>query len=430
LESLPGAGFCPHKDVESKKLKMKNAVFLVCMGLQSKNFQMADNPLRKKMLICSPFSGTGFSMLRIVFKGLTPYFLLSFLWACASKEDKTQPVYKDITQAVYASGKIFPVDYYRLNVSIPGYIKEIYVKVGDTVHVGQPLFAMKSEVSNLNVATARNNLDLATLNASENSAYMTAVKQDVALAREKMELDSISFSRVQGLSESNATTKAALDQSRTQYLASRQSYQKAISSLQATKERLKTEVKNAENLFKAQQSNSNDFTYFSSVTGKVYDISGKQGEYYTPQQIVMELGRIDNYEVELSVDEADIHYLAKKQEVIFQTEAYPNLFLKGEIKEVYPKISSTNKSIKVMASIVLPEAISMYAGATLEANIINQRKPKALVIPRYYLSNDSLIVKRNGQGKKEKIKVELGVGNVEFVEILKGVSPEDEVYKK
>jgi multidrug efflux pump subunit AcrA (membrane-fusion protein) len=144
----------------------------------------------------------------------------------------------------------------------------------------------------------------------------------------------------------------------------------------------------------------------------------------------MELGRIDNYEVELSVDEADIHYLAKKQEVIFQTEAYPNLFLKGEIKEVYPKISSTNKSIKVMASIVLPEAISMYAGATLEANIINQRKPKALVIPRYYLSNDSLIVKRNGQGKKEKIKVELGVGNVEFVEILKGVSPEDEVYKK
>jgi hypothetical protein len=83
-----------------------------------------------------------------------------------------------------------------------------------------------------------------------------------------------------------------------------------------------------------------------------------------------------------------------------------------------------------MASIVLPEAISMYAGATLEANIINQRKPKALVIPRYYLSNDSLIVKRNGQGKKEKIKVELGVGNVEFVEILKGVSPEDEVYKK
>jgi multidrug efflux pump subunit AcrA (membrane-fusion protein) len=362
--------------------------------------------------------------------GLGLTFLLLFLISCGDNGEKTKPVKKDITQAVYASGKIFPVDYYRLNVSIPGYIKEIYVKIGDTVKVGEPLFAMKSDVSNLNVATAKNNLDLATLNSSDNSAYMTAVKQDLALATDKLELDSINFARVQALFESNATTKANLDQAKTQYLTSKQTTQKARSSLQATRERLKTEVKNAQNLYKAQQSNSNDFTYFSSVTGKVYDISGKQGEYFTPQQIVMELGRVDNYEVELSVDEADIHYLAKKQVVIFQTEAYPNLFLRGEIKEVYPKISSTNKSIKVMASINLPEEISMYAGATLEANIINQKKPNALVIPRYFLSNDSVVVKKGGEGKKQKIKVELGVGNVEFVEILSGLAMEDEVYKK
>lgn len=360
-------------------------------------------------------------------------FLVAFglmMFSCGDKEDKTKPVHKDITQAVYASGKIFPEDYYRLNISIPGYIKEIYVKVGDTVQVGQPLFAMKSDVSNLNVATARNNLDLATLNANDNSAYMTAVKQDVSLAREKMELDSANYARVLNLAESNATTKASLDQAKALFASSRQTYIKAISSLEATRERLRTEVKNAQNLYKAQQSNSNDFTYYAAVTGRVYDINGRQGEYFTPQQIVMELGRIDNYEVELSVDEADIHYLAKKQEVIFQTEAYPNLYLKGEIKEVYPKISSTNKSIKVVASIHLPEGISMYAGATLEANIINQRKTNALVIPRYYLSNDSIIVKRKGNGKKEKIKVELGVGNVEFVEVLNGLAIDDEVYKR
>jgi multidrug efflux pump subunit AcrA (membrane-fusion protein) len=144
----------------------------------------------------------------------------------------------------------------------------------------------------------------------------------------------------------------------------------------------------------------------------------------------MELGRVDDYEVELSVDEADIHYLAKNQEVVFQTEAYPNLFLKGTITEVYPKISSTNKSIKVLASIMLPPGINMYAGATLEANIINQKKKKALVVPRYYLSNDSLIVKKNGEGKKKKMKVELGIGNVEFVEVLGNLSLQDEVYKK
>lgn len=361
-------------------------------------------------------------------KALAGLVVLAQLFSCGKEEDKTKPSRKDITQAVYASGKIFPVDYYRLNVSIPGYIKEIYVNVGDTVKVGEPLFAMKSDVSNLNVATARNNLDLATLNASDNSAYLNAVKQDIAQAKEKMELDSANFERVKGLMESNATTKVSFDQAKTQFIGSKQNYLKAKSSFIATKERLSTEVKNAQNLYKAQQSSSNDFTYYSAVTGKVYDISGKQGEYYTPQQIVMELGRIDNYEVELSVDEADIHYLANNQQVIFQTEAYPNLFLQGSIRQVYPKINNTNKSIKVLASIILPDGISMYAGATLEANIINQKKSQALVIPRYYLSNDSVIVKRNG--KKEKIKIELGIGNVEFVEVLKGLKEDEEVYKK
>jgi hypothetical protein len=79
---------------------------------------------------------------------------------------------------------------------------------------------------------------------------------------------------------------------------------------------------------------------------------------------------------------------------------------------------------------MLPPGINMYAGATLEANIINQKKKKALVVPRYYLSNDSLIVKKNGEGKKKKMKVELGIGNVEFVEVLGNLSLQDEVYKK
>jgi len=351
-------------------------------------------------------------------------------FSCSKKEDKAVAQLKDITQAVYASGKIYPQDYYRLNVSIPGYIQEIHVKIGDTVEIGQPLFTMKSEVSNLNVSTARNNLELAQLNASDNSSTLTAARQDLSLARDKMELDSVNFTRVQALAEGNATTRVNLDQARTQYQASAKNFRKAQAALDFTRKRLGTEVRNAGNLYKAQLSNSNDFTYYSSVSGKVYDLAGKQGEYYTPQQIIMELGKIGEFEVELSVDEADIHYLAKDQEVIYQTEAYPNLFLSGKIREVYPKIGSTSKSIKVMASINLPEGIIMYAGATLEANIINQRKKNALVIPRYYLSNDSLWVKRKGSETKEKILVKTGMGDVEFVEILEGLKPGDEVYKQ
>jgi hypothetical protein len=39
-------------------------------------------------------------------------------------------------------------------------------------------------------------------------------------------------------------------------------------------------------------------------------------------------------------------------------------------------------------------------------------------------------VKKNGEGKEMKMKVELGIGNVEFVEVLGNLSLQDEVYKK
>jgi hypothetical protein len=39
------------------------------------------------------------------------------------------------------------------------------------------------------------------------------------------------------------------------------------------------------------------------------------------------------------------------------------------------------------------------------------------------------MVKRKGSNVIEKIKVEIGVGDVEFVEIIKGLNPGDEVFK-
>jgi HlyD family secretion protein len=102
------------------------------------------------------------------------------LVSCKKGKDVTTPVRKDLTQAVYASGKLYPVNDYKVYSKLPGYIEKIHVHVGDSVKLGQPLMTIKSDISELNVNSAKNLLELSRRNADENSAMLKALKQDVA----------------------------------------------------------------------------------------------------------------------------------------------------------------------------------------------------------------------------------------------------------
>ena len=356
-----------------------------------------------------------------------PFLLLAFLASCGNSGNSTKPVRRNITQAVYASGKIYPLNYYRAATSIPGYIQKILVKVGDTVTAGQPLFVIKNEVSELSVASAKNNLELAQSNAGPSGPYLQSIQQDINAAREKLLLDSITYERYKKLQSQGIGTRQNLDQSETQYSTSREIYRKAQSLLQTARQRVATDLKNARNAYQAQQSQLNDFTVHATLSGKVYDILGKEGEYVSPQIPVMELGLLNEYEVELAVDETDINLVHPGMEVVYSTEAFGDTVYKGVIKEVYPKISQANKSIKALASINLTRNALVYAGSTLEANIVYARKKDALVVPKIYLNRDSATLQSNLGNKK--VKIVRGVEDIEFVEVLKGLSPDDVLVK-
>src|SRR5258708_7533712 len=92
-------------------------------------------------------------------------FLFAAVSSCKKGKDVTTPIRKDLTQAVYASGKLYPVNDYRVYSKLPGYIEKIHVHVGDSVKLGEPLMTIKSEISELNVNSAKNLLDLARKNA-------------------------------------------------------------------------------------------------------------------------------------------------------------------------------------------------------------------------------------------------------------------------
>ncbi len=359
-------------------------------------------------------------MKKIIFYSIVVLFFVG----CKSKNNTTSPQRKDIIQAVYASGKIYPLNNYKVYTKLSGYVQKLHVHVGDIIKIGDPLVTIKSEVSELNVNAAKNLLDLARKNANENASFITALKQDVASSKSKYELDSINFKRFESLSKENATSKIQYDQSKTQFEISKQNYLKALNSLNNTRDKIKVELENAQIQYDAQLSNRNDYTLTSAVNGKVYDIVPKEGELVNTQIVLMEIGDGEKFEVELSVDETDVSLIKNGQSIVYAIDAYKDVTFNGKVEETYPRISQGNKTAKIISSIMLDNKYQIFSGMTVEANIIISEKKNALVIPREFII----------EGNKVKIKsteelttIQKGVEDLEFIEILSGIDEHVEI---
>ncbi len=348
------------------------------------------------------------------------------LFSCGRKTDSITPTRKDITQAVYASGKIYPLNDYKVYAKLPGYVEKIHVTIGDSVKTGQPLLTIKSEVSEKNVEIARNQYELAQKNAGESSPVLSAIREDVSSARSKYELDSANYIRFTNLLKENATSRIQMDQAKTQFDISKQNFLKAFNNYLSTRDRLNTELENAKLQYEAQTSNQSDYTIVSVMNGKVYDIVPKEGELVSNMLMLMEVGDGTRFEVELSVDETDVSFLKPGQNIVYSIDAYKEKIFRGKTLETYPRINQLNKTSKVLASIELDNTVVVFSGMSVEANIIITTQKNALVIPREFLFSGNKVLRKT---EGDTIQIKKGAEDLEFIEVLEGVDEKTEIIK-
>jgi HlyD family secretion protein len=348
------------------------------------------------------------------------------LLSCKGGSEPIHPEKRDLTQAVYASGKIFPKNDYKVSSRLPGYVQEILVHVGDTVSAGQPLIRIRSEISAINVEAAKNQYQLAANNASESGPLLSALKQEVSAAEAKYVLDSTNFIRYGNLLQSKSASQLQYDQAKVQFESSRAAWNRSKYNYNSTRDRLRTESQNAKLQLDAQTTNQGDYTINSVVSGKVYDVIPKLGDLVSAQMPLIEIGSATEFEVELSIDETDISLVVVGQEVLYEIDAYKNIPITGKVLEIYPRISPGNKTAKIIASVSLTDDMVVYSGMSIESNIIIAEKKGVLVIPREYIKPGNTV---NVKGKDEPVKITTGAGDLEFMEVTSGLSETDELEK-
>jgi multidrug efflux pump subunit AcrA (membrane-fusion protein) len=169
---------------------------------------------------------------------LTPIILLGLL-SCGGNKQEVQPVRKNITETVFASGSIEAIDKYNLSAQTEGYLLDLFVQDGDSVSTGQLLARIDNSSTEAQAASAQQQLAIAEQNVSSNGPALKELENNIAFAEKKVSQDKLIFERYTRLIVSDAASTIQLENSKL-------NYENSVSNLTALKERYKTVKQQAE----------------------------------------------------------------------------------------------------------------------------------------------------------------------------------------
>ncbi len=344
------------------------------------------------------------------------------LLSCKSKVEKIKPTIESVSESIYASGIIKSKNQYEAFVTVNGNIDQIFVAEGDTVQKGSAILSVSNQTQKLNRENAKLSAEFADLDA--NQGKLSDAKSMIALSKEKLKNDSALFFRQKALWKEQVGTKV-------EYEARQLAYQNSKAALYSVKVQY-DDIKRQLN-FNAAQSKKNllisskserDYTLRSEIDGIVYSLSKEKGEVVSPQTPLAVIGDAKNFTLEMQVDEYDILKVSKGLRVLVTMESYKNKVFEARVTKIFPLMNAKSKTFLVEATFANPPKI-LYPNISFEANIVLHTKEKALLIPRKFLFNDSLVVKSNG----DTTLVKTGLKDYQMVEILSGISANDELKK-
>ncbi len=337
---------------------------------------------------------------------------------CKSSTEEIHLQPKTLTAAVYASGTLVPEQEYKVLSSVDGYLVKAFVKEGDTVHEGQMLFSVNSDVRQAQEQGARELVQRTLPTVSDNAPMLRELKGKIEVARIRMQQDSLNYMRYKNLYEQNAISQSNYEKYYLQYQSSLKDYHNLQQQYQQQELAGDIQLQQAQNQLAIARATSGVGNLKSFVNGVVYDVYKKEGDLITPAQPIALIGAGIMY-AKLMVDEDDLFKVHEGQKVLITMDAYPDKIFKAHIQKVYPYLSKVEQSFRVDAVLDEPVPVSMY-GLNLEANIVVAENKQVMAIPKAaLLKGDSVEVKDGKETKK--VKITKGIEDDQWVEVTGGI---------
>lgn len=346
--------------------------------------------------------------------------LFIFIVSCQGNQETIHPTLQTITESVYASGVIKSSHQYNVYSNVSGIIKEVSVQENDTVNVGSPLFNIANDVQIFTVKNAELNVDYNAV--SSNQGKLQEVQANIHLAKERVSNDSMMLNRQQNLWAQSIGTRVDLENRVMALANSRTALHSAEQKYIDLKKALEFSAEQAHNNLKSIKTNTGDYVVKSTIKGRVYQINKQKGEMVSTQVPLAIIGDSKNYILEMQVDEYDIVSIKLGMRVSVVLNSYKDSVFSAVVTKINPIMNAQSKTFTIEAAFTkAPEVL--YPFISFEANILIHSKQNALLIPRNYLYNDSMVYLKSGERKI----VRTGLKDFQMIEITSGIDQNDEL---
>ncbi len=358
-------------------------------------------------------------MLYTPMKILVP-ILLFLVVGCGSKMKPIRPKTQNVSSSVYASGTIKSKSQYQALPLVAGIVQAIFVDDGDLVKKGQLLFKIDNQAQLINEENAA--LSASYYDLGSNQDKLQDARNSIQLAREKLKTDSLLYVRQLNLFNQNVISKVELEQKELAYQSSQNALSNALIRYNDLNRQINFSAKQAKNNLALSSKSASDFEIRSDIDGRVYSVLIEKGDLVGPQVPLAVLGSADNFILEMQVDEYDIAKVDLNMRVLITMDSYKGQVFEAKVTKINPLMNERSKTFKVEATFTkAPKRV--FPNTSFEANIVLESKKNVLTIPRTYLLKGDSVLLASGK----KVKVTVGLRDFEFVEILSGIKPEDEI---
>ena len=350
------------------------------------------------------------------------FITMTLLLACKSKVEKIHPTQEAISESVYASGILKSKNQYHAFATVSGVIEQIYVEEGDSVKIGTNILSIANETQLLNKENALLVANFSDIQA--NQGKLSDAKQSIELANKKMKNDSALFVRQQSLWKQQIGSRIDLEQKELAFQNSKNIYFSAIQQYNDLKRQLDFSSSQSKTNLQLSGKLANDYTLKSEIDGIIYGLNKSKGDLVGPQTDLAVIGSANEFVLEMEVDEYDILKIKKNQLVMVTLDSYKGKVFEARVTKINPLMNERSKTFTIEASFVEQPSV-LYPNVSFEASIVLQSKSKAILIPRNFIEDDSIVYMSNG----DKVKVKTGLRDYQKIEILSGISINDELIK-
>ncbi len=343
--------------------------------------------------------------------------LIFFLSSCGKKAEETQPIRKDVTETIFASGTLEAQNSYELTAQTDGYLKQVSFKESDFVKQGQLLAVIENQQNQLNAQSSQALFDIAKSGLSPNSPQLLQASNSVELAKQKMFQDSTTVARYKPLAQANAIPKVDYENAILALKNSKVEYSNALEQYQ----QLKIQAKQQVVINESQKDINKSLATYNQIrvikAGKIYKKIKQEGDFVRRGEAIALIGDAQQLYARVNIDEKSIAKVHPGQEAVVQLNLDTQKQYKAIVSEILPTFDEATQSF--IAKIAFVDKLTFNIIKTqLQANIIIGATKNALIIPRKYLSYEGTVFLKDNPIPK---KISTKIVSSEWVQVVSGL---------